>query len=98
MSGASRRREQYRAAVVRNLACELADDVELCPRCSDGWIQPGTAAGRLGICPACWARHLAEAQRLAQKEIEARREYDRERQRASRARRESEESDEAGRR
>ena len=83
------RREQYAQALKRNLAAELADDVTLCPRCSDGWVQPNTTAGRMGVCPACWAHHLAEAKRLAAKEIEAQREYDAARAEASRARRRS---------
>lgn len=75
MPGATRR-EQYIQALKRNLAAELADDVALCPRCSDGWVLPDTAAGKMGVCPACWNRSLAEAARLATKEIESAREHD----------------------
>lgn len=81
------REEQFRDAVVRNFAAELADPpLELCPLCCDGWIQPNTAAGKLGICPSCWNRKLAEAQRLAQRELESAREYEGERARLYRMR------------
>ena len=83
------RREQYADSLKRNLAAELADDVELCPRCSDGWIQPGTPSAKMGVCPACWNKSLAEAQRLAAKELQAAREHDAARAAKSRAARKS---------
>ena len=86
MSGAPTRKEQYKRAVIRNLSAELSDDAMLCPRCSDGWVQPGTAAGRMGVCPSCWNKAIAEAHRLAAKELDAIRENDAARAKVYRAR------------
>ena len=79
------RAEQRRRAVVRNLAAELSDDAVLCPKCGMGWVLPDTLAGRFGVCPSCWLKSKAEAERLATKEVEAQREYDAARAAKSRA-------------
>lgn len=86
MTRASSRAEHYELALKRNLAAELSDDLDLCPECSRGWVIPDTKGARFGICQKCYFRHLAEAQKLAAAEMEARREYDKERQRVCRLR------------
>ena len=70
----------------RYLAAELADPpLTLCPKCAGAWVLPDTPAGRLGVCPSCWNRALAEAHRLAAEELEAVRENDAARAAKSRA-------------
>ena len=86
MTGNHTKSEFYSDALRRNLAAELSDDLDLCPECSRGWVIPDTKGARFGICQKCYFRHLAEAQKLAAAEMEARREYDKERQRLSRLR------------
>lgn len=78
--------EHYEAALRRNLAAELSSDVELCPKCGNGWVLPNTKGGRFGICQKCYMHHLAEAHKLAAAEIEAKREYDKERKKHHRIR------------
>lgn len=85
MSGSRTRRELYEQSVKRNFAAELSTDVVLCPKCGMCWVLPDTLAGRFGVCPSCWLKSKAEAERLAAKEVEAQREYDAARATKSRA-------------
>ena len=70
------RADYYVKAIERNYTAELDDDSQLCPRCGRGWVIPGTAGARSGICQRCHFKALAEAERLALEEVSAQREYD----------------------
>ena len=83
MSGETRQ-AMYEAALQRNLDAELSD-AELCPRCAQRRIVPGTRAAKAaGICTTCYLRALADATAAADSELSAQREYDRIRQQRSR--------------
>lgn len=70
------RASYYFKAVERNYSAELSGDSQLCPRCARGWVIPGTAGAKSGVCQRCHLKALAEAERLAMEEIGAQREYD----------------------
>lgn len=76
--------QRYELALRRNLAAELSDDCEICPKCGVRYVIPGTKAWKMGVCMTCWNRALHAAIAAADAEEAARNEYDLARQRSRR--------------
>lgn len=66
-------------------AVELDPDREVCPFCGTGYIVPGTAGERFGVCPKCYGRARNAAVRAAAEQEAVRLDYDVARAQASRA-------------
>lgn len=58
---------------------------DTCPVCGEFPMREGTSAAKHNMCVSCWEKRKAAATRELAREDDARREYDRERQRRRRA-------------
>lgn len=85
---ATGRKAKFLLNVEQLVAAYLEDDLIICPHCGKNLVNPWVKAGtRFGICEPCYIRLKTDAQRQALETLEAQREYDSVRQKASRTRR-----------
>lgn len=69
------------------LAAELDPGHVLCPLCCESYVLDNLAGRQHGVCHSCYLKGLAAAAREEERQLKAKREYDRARQELSRARR-----------
>lgn len=69
------------------LAAELDPGHVLCPLCCESYVLDNLAGRRHGVCHSCYLKGLAAAAREEERQLKAKREYDRARQELSRTRR-----------